>query len=89
MGGRIMNQKELPLQMDALIEKYSELLLGNSEKENQEKIKMWIIYTHISKSMPALAKHWNELYPTGKQDMISLIQEIKQLNEIHRAKQQK
>jgi hypothetical protein len=34
--------------------------------------------------MPALAKHWNELYPEAKEEMKTIINEIKLLNEQHR-----
>lgn len=77
--------KEFMRQFEALLEKYSELLVGEKNEEVVEKVKMWALYNHISKSMPALAKHWNGLYPEGKENMIQMIGEIKQLNEQYRA----
>jgi hypothetical protein len=71
-------------QFEALLEKYSELLVGESNEETKEKVKAWALYTHIAKSMPALAKHWNGLYPEAKEEMKQIIHEIKQLNEQHR-----
>lgn len=71
-------------QFEALLEKYSELLVGETNGETKEKVKTWALYTHIAKSMPALAKHWNTLYPDGKEEMKQIINEIKQLNEQHR-----
>ncbi|MBM7694439.1 hypothetical protein JOC77_003900 [Peribacillus deserti] len=71
-------------QFEALLSKYSELLLGEEDPKLQKKVKQWALYTHISKSMPALTKHWNELYPEGKEHMISIISEIKSLNENYR-----
>ncbi|MEB6548771.1 YusU family protein [Heyndrickxia sporothermodurans] len=71
-------------QFDALLEKYTELLLGESNDELIEKIKMWALYTYIAKSMPDLAKHWNALYPNGKEEMKKLIFEIKHMNDLHR-----
>ncbi len=71
-------------QFQALLEKYSDLLVGESSKETTEKVKAWALYTHIAKSMPALAKHWNELYPEAKEEMKIIINEIKLLNEQHR-----
>lgn len=71
-------------QFEALIEKYAELLVGDTSPEVVEKIQMWALYTYISKSMPPLVKHWNELYPDGKEAMKELIGEIKELNEQHR-----
>lgn len=73
-------------QFDALLEKYSELLVGESTPETKEKVKVWALYTHIAKSMPALAKHWNGLYPEAKEQMKEVINEIKQMNEEHRKK---
>jgi hypothetical protein len=46
-------------QIDGLLEKYTELLVGEGSAENKEKVKAWILYSHIAKSMPPLAKHWN------------------------------
>ncbi len=80
-----MNQK-LQDQFNGLVEKYTELMVGESSPELTEKVKMWALYSHIAKSMPPLAKHWNETYPDAKEGMKDLIQEIKQLNEEHRAK---
>ena len=71
-------------QFEALLEKYTELLVGDSSPELQESVKYWMMYTHISKSMPALARHWNERYPEGKQEILAHMKEIKQLNEQHR-----
>ncbi|KOO37110.1 YusU family protein [Priestia koreensis] len=82
-----MNQTFLE-QFDGLIEKYTELMVGENSKELQEKIKIWALYTHIAKSMPPLAKHWNETYPDGKDELRKLIHEIKELNESHRAKKE-
>lgn len=73
-------------QFDALLTKYTELLIGDTNDELKEKVKIWALYTHIAKSMPPLAKHWNELYPDAKEEMKQLVGEIKQLNEAHRAK---
>ncbi|MBP2240407.1 hypothetical protein J2Z40_000962 [Cytobacillus eiseniae] len=73
-------------QMDGLLEKYTELLIGQSDTELKEKVLAWILYSHIAKSMPPLIQHWNHTYPTAKEDMKELIAEIKRLNEEHREK---
>ncbi|PMC40567.1 DUF2573 domain-containing protein [Bacillus sp. UMB0899] len=78
-----MDQK-LKDQFDGLVEKYSELLVGDSSDEVKEKVKMWALYTHISKSMPPLAKHWNATYPDAKDNLKAIINDIKVLNEKHR-----
>nr|WP_090858224.1 YusU family protein [Litchfieldia salsa] len=80
-----MDQK-LKDQFDGLIEKYTELMIGESTPELTEKVKTWALYSHIAKSMPPLVKHWNETYPDAKEGMKELIAEIKELNEEHRAK---
>lgn len=79
-----MMEKIFAEQFKALLEKYSELLVGESSEETTEKVKAWALYTHIAKSMPALAKHWNELYPEAKVEMKTIINEVKELNEQHR-----
>ncbi|QIZ11193.1 YusU family protein [Priestia megaterium] len=76
-------------QFEALLEKYSELLVGESTDETKEKVKVWALYSHIAKSMPALAKHWNGLYPDAKEEMMQIINEIKVMNEQHRSSSQK
>ncbi|HJV18023.1 MAG TPA: DUF2573 family protein [Bacillales bacterium] len=81
-----MDKKIFAEQFDALMEKYAELLLGESSEEIKEKLKVWGIYSHIAKSMPALTKHWNGLYPEAKDEMKQIIEEIKLLNEQHRKK---
>ncbi|KKI93388.1 hypothetical protein WQ54_03890 [Bacillus sp. SA1-12] len=76
--------KELAEKFEGLVEKYTELLLGEASDELTEKVKMWALYTHIAKSMPPLAKHWNTTYPDAKNELKMLINEIKALNEKHR-----
>jgi hypothetical protein len=78
---------KLAEQLDGLMEKYTELLLGESDDEKKEKVKLYALYTYISKSMPPLVKHWNDKYPDGKEAMMELITEIKTLNEKHRRSQ--
>ncbi|MFC4183394.1 DUF2573 family protein [Saccharococcus thermophilus] len=76
-------------QFEALIDKYTELLLGQTNEELKEKVKAWVLYSHVAKSMPALVKHWNELYPEAKEQMKQLIAEIKKLNDEARANAKK
>ncbi|WP_367387005.1 YusU family protein [Bacillus vallismortis] len=84
--GRWKMEQKLKEQLDGLLEKYTELLLGESNNELKEEVKQWILYTHIAKSMPPLAKHWNGTYPDAKQGIKDVIQHIKELNETHRNK---
>ncbi|WP_088071407.1 DUF2573 family protein [Gottfriedia luciferensis] len=75
---------EFEAKFDALLKKYTELLLGDWSEEKQGKVEKWVMYTYISKSMPALTKHWNDTYPQAKDEVINLIKEIKTLNDQHR-----
>ena len=84
-----MMEKTFVKQFEALLEKYSDLMVGESTEELKEKVKMWALYSHIAKSMPALAKHWNGLYPDAKEEMKQIINEIKVMNEQHRSSSQK
>ncbi|AIZ61472.1 YusU family protein [Bacillus safensis] len=76
---------ELDEKLEGLLDKYTELLLGESTDELKQDVKQWVIYSHIAKSMPPLAKHFNETYPEAKEEIKETIQRIKQLNEAHRA----
>ncbi|MFD4416376.1 YusU family protein [Bacillus safensis] len=76
---------ELDEKLEGLLDKYTELLLGESTDELKQDVKQWVIYSHIAKSMPPLAKHFNETYPEAKGEIKHTIQRIKQLNEAHRA----
>lgn len=72
-------------QFDALLEKYTELLVGDSDPDKKEMVTQYALYSFIAKNMPALVKHWNGLYPEGKEEMKRIVGEIKQMNETHRA----
>ncbi len=76
--------KEFELQFEALLDKYSELLVGDTSDDVKEKVKIYSLYTHIAKTMPALAKHWNGTYPQAKQELMQIMNDIKILNEQHR-----
>ncbi|PLR92589.1 YusU family protein [Bacillus sp. T33-2] len=71
-------------QLDGLLEKYTELLVGNSDPDRVNKVKAWIIYNHIAKSMPPLARHWNSEYPDAKEKIVKVIAEVRELNQLNR-----
>ncbi len=50
-------EEKLQQQLDGLLEKYTELLLGETNPDVKEEVRQWILYTHIAKSMPPLVKH--------------------------------
>lgn len=77
-------KQNLTEQIDGLMEKYTELLLGETNPELKEKVQIWVIYSFIAKQMPHLVKHWNEVYPEGKSGLKEIILEIKQLNDENR-----
>ncbi|UTE77130.1 DUF2573 family protein [Rossellomorea sp. KS-H15a] len=77
--------KEFPEQFDALLEKYTELLVGETDARKKEMVTQYALYSFIAKNMPALVKHWNSLYPEGKDEMKRIVGEIKEMNEAHRA----
>ena len=80
-----MNE-ELKAQMDGLLEKYSELLFGETSQDLKEQVQAWVLYSHIAKSMPPLVQHWNNTYPDAKEEVKKLIAEIKTRNEEYRKK---
>lgn len=77
--------KEFPEQFDALLEKYTELLVGETDAAKKEMVTHYALYSFIAKNMPALVKHWNSLYPEGKDEMKRIVGEIKEMNVTHRA----
>ena len=81
--------KEFPEQFDALVEKYTELLVGDTDSDNKEMVTQYALYSFIAKNMPALVKHWNSLYPDGKDEMKRIVGQIKEMNEAHRAEMNK
>ncbi|NOU96268.1 DUF2573 family protein [Paenibacillus sp. LMG 31456] len=80
---------EFHTEFEALVEKFSELLTGSSSPEMVEKIKIWSVYNHIHKTMPALASHWNQSHPESRAIIRSLYEEVRQLNLELKAKNQK
>lgn len=82
-------EKPFAQQFEALLEKYSELLVGDTSDETKEKVKAWALYSQIGKTMPALIQHWSALYPEAREEMKEIIAEIKHLNEQHRKSIQK
>lgn len=78
---------ELDEKLEGLLEKYTELLLGESTDALKQDVKQWIIYSHIAKNMPPLAKHFNKTYPEAKDEIKEIIQRIKLMNEAHRSNQ--
>lgn len=72
------------VEFNVLIEKYSDLLIGKSSPEMIEKIKIMAIYSYLSKAMPPLLNHWNQMHPDSRDVIKNIFAEIKQLNEEHK-----
>ena len=68
-------------EFEALVEKFAELLTGRTDTITVEKVKKWAIYSHIHKTMPALAAHWSQSHPEAKREMRRLFEEIRDLNQ--------
>ncbi|MGN1401031.1 MAG: DUF2573 family protein [Bacillus sp. (in: firmicutes)] len=78
---------EFDAQFESLVSKYTELLVGEANPMLIKKVETWIIYNHIAKTMPSLASHWNTQFPDAKEEVKSIIAEIKALNESKKTKE--
>ncbi|KIL35612.1 hypothetical protein SD70_32090 [Gordoniibacillus kamchatkensis] len=65
---------------DALVAKLAELTTGDASPEMMEKIKIWAIYNHIHKTMPALASHWGQSHPAARAEVRKLFEEVRDKN---------
>lgn len=65
---------------DELFNKYCELLTGQYDQETVEKVKVYALYSHIHKTMPALAKHWVQDNHEGKEHIKAIFEEVQALN---------
>jgi hypothetical protein len=72
---------EFERDFQALLEKTAELLTGDSSSEMADKVKVWAVYNHVHKSMPALTKHWNQVHPESQLEMRRIFEEIRDLNQ--------
>ena len=74
------DQPDFKVQFEALLSKYAELLTGQDTAETIDKVKIWALYNHINKTMPALTAHWNSAHPEVRPIMKGIFEEIKALN---------
>ncbi|PYI53753.1 DUF2573 family protein [Paenibacillus flagellatus] len=72
-------------EFEALVETFAERLTGKTTPDTIENVKKWAIYSHIHKTMPALANHWNQSHPEAKAEVRRLFEHIRALNESVRA----
>ncbi|WP_166240514.1 DUF2573 family protein [Paenibacillus turpanensis] len=68
-------------QFQGLVEKFTELLVGEATPELVENVTYWALYNHIHKTMPALTQHWTQEHPEGKAAVRHLFEEIKRLHQ--------
>ncbi|WP_202079859.1 DUF2573 family protein [Caldalkalibacillus salinus] len=70
---------------DAFVQKYAELLTGHHDEETIEKVKLFALYSHINKTMPALAKHWVSDNPAAKEEVKKIFADIQKMNQEHKS----
>jgi hypothetical protein len=80
-----MTNSSFGQEFDSLLEKYAELLVGEANPLTIEKVKRWAIYSHIHKTMPNLTSHWSQTHPEARAEVRKLFEEIRDLNQAHRA----
>ncbi|WP_170008093.1 DUF2573 family protein [Bacillus fonticola] len=76
-----MNKQTFDEAFQSLLAKYTELLLDQEGEDWVEDVSYWALYTHVAKSMPALAKHWNSQYPEAKEMMKEISLRVKKAHE--------
>jgi hypothetical protein len=74
-------KQEFVQAFDQFIAKYTELLTGRVDDETIEKVKIFALYSHVNKTMPALAKHWISDNPEAKDVVRAIFEEIQRLNQ--------
>jgi hypothetical protein len=78
---KLLTEPTLRESFDVLLEAYAEMLVGDKSAETVEQVKLWALYSHIHKTMPAMANHWNASHPEGKAAVRELFEHIKALNQ--------
>ncbi|WP_240414571.1 DUF2573 family protein [Paenibacillus periandrae] len=71
---------EFETEFNALVETFAEMVTGSRSPEMVEKIKVWSIYNHIHKTMPALASHWNQDHPESRAVIRGLFEEVRAMH---------
>jgi len=75
-------------ELEDLLYKFTELLTGEATPDRVEMVKVWCLYTQMSKVMPPLIQHWASQpeHAEARSQIREIIETIKQL---HQAKNQK
>ncbi len=59
-------EEKLRRRLDGLLEKYTELLLGETNPDVKEEVRQWILYTHIAKKHASARQTLESILP-GRQ----------------------
>lgn len=75
-------------EFESLVHKFTELLTGEADPERMEMVKVWCIYSHISKVMPPLVKHWagDPQNADAKAKIRKIFEDIQRMNEENKTK---
>jgi hypothetical protein len=70
-------------ELEELLYKFTELLTGEATPERVEMVKVWCLYTHMSKAMPPLIQHWASEpdHSEARNQIREIIEQIKQWNQ--------
>lgn len=70
-------------ELEELLYKFTELLTGEATPERVEMVKIWCLYSHMTKAMPALVQHWGSEpeHADARNRIRGIIEQIKQWNQ--------
>ena len=71
--------------INALLIRFTELLVGDAEEEKVEMVKVWALYNHMLKVMPNLVQHWTSTHLEEKAEIRKIFQQIQELNQQNKA----
>lgn len=71
---------QFEIEFQALIDTFADMVVGDNSPEMMEKIKIWSIYNHIHKTMPALASHWSQNHPDSRAVIRGLFEEVRAMH---------
>ena len=70
-------------ELEELLYKFTELLTGEATPERVEMVKVWCLYTQMTKVMPPLVQHWasEPEHAEAREQIRGMIEQIKQWNQ--------
>lgn len=72
--------------IDSLLIRFTELLVGDGDEEKVEMVKVWALYNHMLKVMPNLVQHWAATHPEEKQTIREIFKNIQEWNQQNKEK---